>query len=202
VLLLLKHSSASFDVFKHNCSIVSSCFCRWICVLIVIKCVHPQYGLIILCIITIGLRFKTTATLEFVWDIKYYYVAIIAGETMKCSTYIPDNGIVVVGNSRISGNCKLLYAGGLVPALTWSGPEPFNQTYSDNTTFVQSFFYWTQMKDHAADPILRFTALAHFEKPAGPVEANMAVNVPSYEIKYTSTEMIIYCRSLFNDFKS
>jgi hypothetical protein len=105
----------------------------------------------------------------------------------NCTSTIRASGVVIDG-AYTTNDCTLVYNGGIIPNMTWSGIAPFNPAYVSTPTSVWAgmAFNATRAMDTAAHQ-----CTTYFTGYFLPVPANTATNVPTFTSTFQGPQMFI-----------
>jgi len=100
----------------------------------------------------------------------------------QCTATLPSNGVAHEGQF-FTIDCVLDYQGNIVPTMTWSGPPPFEATYSPPSPSR----VWARVA-FIADRTMYgriFECVTYFSS-LGDQPEDMATNLPTFESRYRS----------------
>jgi len=101
---------------------------------------------------------------------------------------LPTNGIVLEGQYH-TNECTMRYQGGVIPNITWSGIDPFQQAYVATPTQVWAGMQYNVTRNMDTKSHLSDTFFSAYFLPVGPDEAD---NVPTYTFTHRERQMFVY----------
>jgi len=112
----------------------------------------------------------------------------VVTEPTNCTSSIAASGVVLDGSYQVN-DCGIIYRGGLVPNMTWSGVGPFIQAYGSSGTLVWTGMHFNVTRDMEARAHQCETSFSGYFHP---VDEDTADNIPNYMYLHQTRQMFVY----------
>jgi len=112
----------------------------------------------------------------------------VVNEPTNCTSSIAASGVVLDGSYQVN-DCGIIYTGGLIPNMTWTGVGPFAQAYGSTSSLVWSGMHFNVTRDMEARAHQCETSFTGYFLP---VDEDTANNIPSYYFVHQTRQMFVY----------